>query len=250
MSDEAPAPVPEAVAAEAPAPAAVDVAPVAETPVVEAPAVVETAPEAAAPAAEAEAASEETAAEPAAEAAAAEDAAPEAAEASAEPAKPEPPKYEDWKVPEGMSLDTERSSALSNIFGKYGLSQEAGQEIVDFGASYLRAQQERMEENQREVFAEMRRGWVQDFEKDSGNRRNTMLNDAKTAIREALPDEKQRAALWEALAITGAGDHPAVIRAWANIGKRLRERAAPSPGLPADPNRNMRPADRRYAPKN
>jgi hypothetical protein len=103
-----------------------------------------------------------------------------------------------------------------------------------------------MREGQVDAFAETRAGWVKDFETSAGNRRNTILADAKAAVLHAVPDDKTRAELWNVLALTGAGDHPAVIRAFAAIGKGLRERAAPSPGTPAKT--TLSPAERRYGP--
>ena len=159
------------------------------------------------------------------------------------------PTYAEFKLPEGMTMEAAQTSAFGNILGKYGLSQEAGQEIMDFGAGVLKQAQERMAEAQVDAFAETRRGWVKDFESMAGNRRNTMLNDAKAAIKDAVPDDKARAELWNVLAFTGAGDHPAVIKAFAAIGKRARERGAPSPAVPAK-QQTTSPADRRYGRSN
>lgn len=202
----------------------------------------------AAPAAEAEAApAEAPPAEPAAEAA------PEGEKPPAEGENrdnaPQFPVYEAFKLGEGLELAPEQSSALNNLLGKHNLSQEAAQEIVDFGSSILKGAQERLQQQQHDVFADTRRGWVKDFEKMAGNRRNTMLNDAKQAIADALPDQKQRTELWQVLAFTGAGDHPAVIRLLSNIGKRARERGAPASTTPAN-TKASDPADRRYGRRN
>lgn len=191
----------------------------------------------------------ETPAEPAAEAA------PEGEKPEGE-ADPAPegdkasqfPTYEPFKLVEGLELAPEQSAALNNLLGKHNLSQEAAQEIVDFGSAILKGAQDRLTQQQNDVFAETRRGWVKDFEKQAGNRRNTMLNDAKQAIADAVPDAKQRQELWNVLALTGAGDHPAVIRAFANIGKRARERGAPLPTAPAKTTPNT-PWEGRYGRK-
>lgn len=163
--------------------------------------------------------------------------------------KPEAKTYEAFKLPEGMNIEAAEASAFGNILGKYGLTQEAGQEIMDFGSSILKQAQERMAQGQIDAFAETRRGWVKEFETQAGNRRNTMLNDAKQAIKDAVPDDKARAKLWSVLAYTGAGDHPDVIKAFAAIGKRARERGAPGPAVPAK-QQSTSPAERRYGPRN
>ncbi len=238
------------------APAAVEVplaevaAPVAET------APVEAAPEAAAE--EPPLAAEEitTDAEPAAPAA--EETPATAAEAPAEEAEPaaeapvvELPTYEPFELPEGISLVDEDLGELTAVFGKYGLSQEAAQELATFGAERIKRGveqvQEQMAQHQQDVFNQTRQGWVKEFERQSGNQRNTILNDAKSAIKDAIPDDKQRAELWDVLAYTGAGDHPAVINLMAAIGKRNREGKAPGPSLASSNSGN--PADRRYTPR-
>lgn len=161
----------------------------------------------------------------------------------AETAQPEPFKYEAWKLPEGAELPPEVSAAATNLFGKYGLSQEASQELVDFHFAQMKRAQDAMAQHQHDVFADTRRKWRGEFEKAAGNRRNTVLTEAKHAIAEAVP-EKQRGAFWDVLNMTGAGDHPAVINAFAALGRRLREPRAPQPGMPA--NQPTSAAERRY----
>lgn len=185
------------------------------------------------------AAVEEVPAEPAIE--------PEAAPA-AEAAPAELPTYEAFDLPEGISLADEDLSELTTVFGKYGLTQEAAQDLATFGAERIKRgveqAQEAMAQSQQDVFNQTRQGWVKEFERQAGNQRNTILNDAKAAIKDAVPDEKQRAALWDVLAYTGAGDHPAVINLLSAIGKRNREGKAPGPSIATTISGN--PADRRY----
>lgn len=219
---------------------------VADVPAEGAVVVAEAAPAAEAPVAPAEAVTEPT---PVAEAAPVE-AAPEgdkaqAEAAPAEPVEPVKPVYESFTLPEGFQAAPEQIEAFTGVLGKYALTQEAGQELMDLHASSLRAVGDQLQQHQQDVFAETRRGWVQDFDKSAGNRRDTILNDAKWAITELVPDEKARSALWNVLAFTGAGDNKAVIGAFASAAKRLRERAAPPPPLP--PRKEpANPADKRY----
>ena len=107
-----------------------------------------------------------------------------------------------------------------------------------------------MAQRQQDVFVETRRGWVQQFDKGAGNRRDTILNDAKFAITSTITDAKERAALWQVLGdVTGAGDHPAVVNLLGKIGARLRERNAPPSPIPNNAAKSANPADRRYGPK-
>lgn len=163
--------------------------------------------------------------------------------------EPKPGVYADWVLPESLTLEAPQTAALNNILGKYGLTQEAGQEIIDFGANVLKDAQEKMGkalvEAQADAFAETRRGFVNDFEKSAGNRRNTILNDAKSGLASLVPNEAARAELLDILGITGAGDHKAVINAFAALGKRMREQGSPAVPL-SSPRSNETPADRRY----
>lgn len=235
----APADVGAVAAAPAEAPAIVVEAPVSPEPVAEAPAasIVEGA-EAAAPATEGEPEA------PAAEAAAAVEAEAAPAE-TVEAVEPIKPVYETFNLPEGFQAAPEQTEAFTGLLGKYGLSQEAGQELMDLHATSLKAVGEQLQQHQQDVFSETRRSWVQAFDKSAGNRRDTILNDAKWAITELVPDEKARTALWSVLGFTGAGDHPAVINAFAASAKRLRERAAPPPPVPPRGQPQSAP-DRRY----
>jgi hypothetical protein len=167
-------------------------------------------------------------------------------EGEVEPPKVEAPKYE-FKMPEGVVAEAPIMSAYSNILTKYNMTPEAGQELLDFHGEQIKATAARIEQGQQDAFAETRRGWVKDFEKQAGNRRDTMLNDAKWAAGQFAGDKKQAAELWNVLNFTGAGDHPAVIRTFSNIAKALRERSAPQHGNPS----NSAPSDpvtRRYGP--
>jgi hypothetical protein len=206
---------PAAAVAETPAPAA---APAAETPPVEA----ATAAEAAAP----------------------------AAEAPPVEVKPEAPKYtEVLKAPAGLTVTPEQMTAYADILGKHNLPPEVGQELMDFGGSVIKQTEEKMVQRQNDVFADTRRGWVSDAQKRFGNHYDTTVNDAKAAVMRLIPDKKARAELWNVLGFTGAGDHPAVIGAFAAAEKSHKERAGAAQGKPMNGQRSENPADRRYAPK-
>jgi hypothetical protein len=166
--------------------------------------------------------------------------------APAEAATQTPPVYAEFKMPEGFKAEPAQISAYSNILAKYSIPQEAGQELVDFHTNELKRYSEALAQQQRDTFAETRRGWVKQVDKEFGNRRDTIINDAKWAISEFGGDKKQLQQVWEVMAFTGAGDHPAVVRLLANMAKRLREREAPGASVPNAGIRSGSPAERRY----
>ena len=237
MADEI-APV-EAVA---PTPA-VDAAPVVETPVVAAEPVVETAAEPVAEVVET-APAEAPAAEPVAEGEKPVEAAP-AEEAKA--AEPEPVKieYADFTMPEGVKAAPEQIEAFTGVLSKYGLSQEVGQELMDLHAAALRNMAEATTQNQQDVFMDVRRGWRAEVDKQFGNRRDTVMNEAKAIKAAVLTDAAEIKAFNDMLDYTGVGDHPAMVNFMAKAARRISERSAPPPGLSAK-TQTQSAADRRY----
>lgn len=179
--------------------------------------------------------------------------APVEGEKPAEPAAeaapaPEPPKYAELlKVPEGLTMAPDQMTGYAALLTKFNLTPEAGQEMMDFGGAFLKQAQENLVQNQHDVFAETRRGFVAEAQKTFGNKFDTTVNDAKFAITSLVPDKKARAELWSVLSFTGAGDNRHVIGAFAAAGKILRERAAPGPSNPVNGTKSGNPAERRYA---
>lgn len=168
-----------------------------------------------------------------------------ASETPAEPAQPEPLVYQDFMLPEGMTVPEERMNEFKTLAGGLRIPQEEAQKFLDLHAGIVRQTQEAMDQRQRDVFAETRRAWVKDVDKTYGNRRDTVLGEAKWAIGELVKDETQRRELYDVLAFSGVGDHKAVINAFASAARRLRERAAPPTDLPPK-GAPQTAADRRY----
>lgn len=221
---------------------------VAETPAADPPSqtqsAIETASDADVP--PSEAAPVEPKAEPAKEEAKpAEEAKAAEADAETKPAEPVAPVYAEFKLPEGIQVAPDQIEAFTTTIGPMGLTQEQGQQLMDLHTAEIKKAADALTQRQIDTFADTRKSWVNDFAKQSGNRRDTILADAKTAITKAVPNAEARAELWNVLAFTGAGDHPAVINAFAALGKRLSERPAPPTPLPAKTG-PTNPADRRY----
>lgn len=171
---------------------------------------------------------------------------PVEAEAAAEP--PPAPTYEAFKLPEGLSVPEERLTEFTTLLGKNGLSQEAGQELIDLHSSVIKATQEAMTQRQLDQFDETRAGWRREVDRRFGNRRDTVVNEAKWAIEQLFPVESERRNIWNVLGFTGAGDNPDMIDLLSRTAKRMRERTAPPQGLPAR-TQPTNPADRRYGPQ-
>lgn len=153
-----------------------------------------------------------------------------AEEAKPEEAKPAEPlpalTYTDLKAPEGTTLDQAELKPYTDIFGKHQIPQEAVQELIDLHAKGLATQAERAAKLQRETWSNLRKGWVDDFVADAdigGKVRETTLARAAGVIERYGGTAEQQQALRDTFTLTGAGDHPAVIRLLANVGRALGE---------------------------
>lgn len=198
----------------------------------------------------AEAPAEEKPAEEAAAAeAAAEAPAEERPEGEAEvEAAPEAPAitYENFNLPEGVRFNDEQLSTFTELAAAHNLDQPTAQSLIDMHVQAMQAYDASTLQRQTDAFNDMRADWRNQFDERAGNRRNTLLDDAKFAVTDTIKNADERKAFWGALGMTGAGDHPDVIIGLAKIGKRLREGAAPPKGLPAKANGGVTPWARRY----
>jgi len=162
--------------------------------------------------------------------------APKEGEAKADAPKPEaeakpadapvvPLKFEPPVLPEGVPVDEAKLTAFDDKFGtfaaKHGIEPAAAAElrqslISDYAAEVAAATQ-RMVDNQMQVWERTRADWREQFQKDAdigGNRQETTLRQAG-AVLEKFGSEMgsaHEADLRMALRVTGAGDHPAIIR--------------------------------------
>ena len=166
-----------------------------------------------------------------------------------EPAEPVALAYEAFKLPDGVSAAQEEIDTFTGILGEYKLPQEAGQKLMDLYGAATKKFVEQAAQHQQDVFAQTRKDWREDFFKSAGNRSDTVANDAKFAITEAVKDPKARKEVWSVLDFTGAGDNKHVINAFAALGRRLRERSAPAPSISVNPNASLTKADKRYGPR-
>lgn len=158
------------------------------------------------------------------------------------------PAYTEFKLPETFKADPATLSAYTNVLGKYGISQEAGQELVDFHTNAMKQYADSVAQNQQAVFEKTKTDWQKASQKEFGNRFDTTLNDAKWAISQFGGTKQQQAELVALYGYSGTGNHPAQIRLLANMAKKLREPGSPANGLPSR-GRQESPADRRYSGK-
>ena len=149
------------------------------------------------------------------------------------------PAYEAFTLPDGMALDPAALEAAQALFGEARLSQAQAQKFVDFALGRELAAQHRS----LQAFQDLQERWVEEVKADpaiGGTKLNGALAHAARAI-----DRLGGSDLRQALDLTGAGNHPAVVRAFVALGRLLAEdRFAPGGGARPSPPRT--PAETIY----
>lgn len=132
-------------------------------------------------------------------------------EPAAEP-KPEtsaPESYTDFSVPEGHTLDAAAIESATPLFRELGLTQDQAQKLVDFYSTQvgkINAENEGYMET-------LRTQWREELkaDKDIGGKLDQVKVEIGRAIDRLPPTVREP--FKEAMNLTGAGDHPAVIKA-------------------------------------
>lgn len=148
--------------------------------------------------------------------------------AEVRPVEPTTPTYE-FKLPEGVSLDQERLSGYTDVLGKNNVPPEAGQALLDMHIAEVQRIAERSLAEQHRVFAETRRGWVEQAMSDEqiGGAGHETAMAAVARVRDLLVPEDRREAFDDMLRVTGVGDHPEFLRAMFQGARFFNEPSAP-----------------------
>lgn len=130
-----------------------------------------------------------------------------------------PEKYEDFKVPDGLKVNPEKMTAATTLFKELGLPQDGAQKLVDLYAKELTE----AAEAPLNAYLDQRKEWQKAVMADPeiGGK----LKEVRTTISRAIdtlggPLAKE---FREAMDLTGAGDHPAFIKAFFKFGSQLTE---------------------------
>ncbi|CUZ54034.1 Uncharacterised protein [Serratia marcescens] len=154
-----------------------------------------------------------TAEELAAEKDAKEKADKEAAEEAEKDKKPAAPEKYEFTPPEGQELDANALAVFEPIAKELGLSQEQAQKLVDI---YPQIQQQ-----QAEAWSKQVADWGEQVKADKeigGDKFNASVGAAQRAL-----DQFGNPELREYLNASGLGNHPALVRFCAKVGKAMAE---------------------------
>lgn len=172
--------------------------------------------------------------------------------ADADKPKGAPEKYESFKLPEGMEIDETAMGEAQTVFKELGLSQDQAQKLIDLQAKHESA---RAEANQK-AFTEMVGGWLAEAKADKeigGEKFNEKVNLAKQAIDAFSPtitnDKGEKVNEFRNfLSMTGAGNHPEMIRFLAKVGEAVANDSVHA-GRAVGPNNGPLPPERRMYPE-
>lgn len=149
----------------------------------------------------------------------------------------EPLKYAEFKFPEDVKVDAEKIGAYTGIIGKYGVPQDVAQQLMDMHVDTLKTYAANLAEQQHMAFANTRKEWRTQIAADEeigGAGSKTALMNAASARDSLLFDADPKVRVEnhrkfnDMLRLTGAGDHPEFVRAFARAGQRFGEPAVPA----------------------
>lgn len=121
----------------------------------------------------------------------------------------------EFKMPEGIELDKEVADEFTTLAKEAGIAPDKAQRVADLGAKLV--------QRQIDAHAKTVSTWVEQVKNDpeiGGEKLEENLAIARKAI-----DVFGSRELKDVLASTGLGNHPAVVRAFLQAGKRITEDA-------------------------
>ncbi len=145
-----------------------------------------------------------------------------------------PPTYEPFVLPENVQLEPERLGKFTELLSKLELDgkadhvsvQKFGQEAVDFHIAEVTKAVENYHKMAVDTWEKQKTDWRDETIKDpelGGNRLQTTVDAARSFIRLYGGSQEQQEAIRNVMETSGLGNHPAVIRLFANATRELAE---------------------------
>ncbi len=140
-----------------------------------------------------------------------------------EPVALEPIAYPEWKLPEGVKADKDALGKFTEMLGGARIAPEVGQSLLDHHTSAMQQYAEHLGREQHRVFGETRAEWRKQVMADPeiGGAGHQTAMAAIARVRDAIVStarpgtpqyESDMNEFNTALAITGMGDHPVLLK--------------------------------------
>lgn len=126
--------------------------------------------------------------------------------------------YADFELPEGVVLEGERREQAHALFRDLGLDQERAQKLVSFYAAEKAGEAGAIAEAIQNAIDTKREEWGRQSVERFGDRYQEEMSYARTAVN-ALKDPELEKAFIE----LGWGNHPALVKAFATMGRVMRD---------------------------
>lgn len=144
------------------------------------------------------------------------------------------PAYDDFALPEGVTLEAEGLDAFRNVLGEFERSgqvdhaamQALGQQLVDMHISGLQKVAQSIQESLQTQFSTLKSDWLNAVKSDpeiGGNRFDTAVEAARNFIRTHGGTDEQQAEFRQLMQESGLGNHPAMVRLLARAGLGMQE---------------------------
>lgn len=137
-----------------------------------------------------------------------------------------PESYEDFKLPEGLTVNPDMLGDFVPVAKELGLTQEAAQKLVDLQAKYAQVAADQSAKAWESTLQE----WATALEKDpeiGGDKKQQSVAGAQAAMK-ALGNSS----LAEAMDATGMGNHPEMIRLLNNVYTKFLKEDSTAPVQP------------------
>lgn len=134
-----------------------------------------------------------------------------------------PENYAPFTMPDGFKLSEGNNTKMVAFAKKYNLTQDAAQELVNFGVDFSKEISEGHKVKSEADFKAKREGWVNAIKSDKefgGDKFDETANRARRAVKTFGDTE-----LVKLFEDEGYGDHPALIRAFARIDRKINAEA-------------------------
>lgn len=154
--------------------------------------------------------------------------------------KVEVPEAYEIKVSEGYELSPEVMETITPLFKKHNISKEGAQELAEAHMEIMRKQSAAAEQFRSNLI----KGWVDEIKKDpefGGAKFDENMALARRGLRAINPPGEGKSALNELLEMSGMGNNPEIIKAFARVGKLVKEDSILDKGSIGGPKKEFDP---------
>lgn len=147
--------------------------------------------------------------------------------------KIELPKYEDFKLPENLSIDKEPLDAFTKILGEIETGkldhlgmQEKGQALIDLAAKNTVESINRLNDYYVQFHENQKKEWFNSFKADpemGGDKLDATVGMLRDAVEQNAGTEAQLTELRTLMKETGVGNHPALTRLIYNMQQKINK---------------------------